>query len=273
MLKAVLAAAVLSGVAAAAGGPTPSCNLVAGWAQSGAARSYTADNLFEYMDGNAEGYILYNFQEMHGVTCQKGEVTFVLDISDMGDADFAYGMFSANRDLRQPEYRVGMGGQIVPRRLIFAKGKYYVEIAANPEGDHTAALKAFAAALDKAVPGDASPPAALGWFPKEKQQSLRLVPESVLGLRILQRGYVAQYEFGKAFVVTDDAAADVMLKLKARFEGAAPAQIADEAFVGTDKYLGRVCVFRKGRYLGGYAVTADGVDPVPLAKALAEKTQ
>jgi hypothetical protein len=81
-----------------------------------------ADNLFEYMDGNAEGYILYNFQAMHGVTCKKGEVTFVVDISDMGDADFAYGMFSANRDLRQPEYRVGMGGQIVPRRLIFAKG-------------------------------------------------------------------------------------------------------------------------------------------------------
>ena len=25
-----------------------------------------------------------------------------------------------------------MGGQIVPRRAIFAKGKYYVEIAANP---------------------------------------------------------------------------------------------------------------------------------------------
>jgi hypothetical protein len=271
VLKGALAAVLLAGAAAAAGGPTPSCSLAPGWAQAGAARSYTADNLFEYMDGNAEGYILYNFQEMHGVTCKKGEVTFVLDISDMGDADFAYGMFSANRDLRQPEYKAGMGGQIVPRRLIFAKGKYYVEIAANPEGDHTAALKVFAAALEKAVPGDASPPAALGWFPKEKQQSLRLVPESVLGLRILQRGYVAQYEFGKAFVVTDDAAADVMQKLKARFEGAAPAQIADEAFVATDKYLGRLCVFRKGRYVGGYAVTADGADPVAMAKALAER--
>jgi len=103
--------------------------------------------------------------------------------------------------------------------------------------------------------------------------NLRLVPESVLGLRILQRGYVAQYEFGKAFVVTDDAAADVMQKLKARFEGAAATPIADEAFVGTDKYLGRVCVFRKGRFLGGYAVTAEGVDPVALAKALAEKVR
>ena len=273
MLRLALAAALMAGVCAAAGGPAPSCALVPGWTQAGAPRSYTADNLFEYMDGNAEGYILYNFQEMHGVTCKQGEITFVLDISDMGDADFAYGMFSANRDLRQPEYRVGMGGQVVPRRLIFAKGKYYVEIAANPEGDHTAALKQFAAALEKSVPGESNPPAALGWFPKEKQQSLRLVPESVLGLRILQRGYMAQYEFGKAFVVTDDAAADVMQKLKARFGDASPAKIADEAFTATDKYLGRLCVFRKGRFVGGYAVTADGVDPVTLATALAEKVR
>jgi hypothetical protein len=161
-----------TGVAVAAA--TPTCGIVPGWTQAGAPRSYTADNLFEYMDGNAEGYILYNFQAMHGVTCKKGEVTFVLDISDMGDADFAYGMFSANRDLRQPEHRVGMGGQIVPRRLIFAK-QYYVEIAANPEGDYTPALKEFAAALDKMVPGSTTPPAALSWFSAEKQQSLRLV--------------------------------------------------------------------------------------------------
>ena len=122
----------------------------------------------------------------------------MLDISDVGGADSSYGLFSSNRDLRQPAYAVGMGGQIVPRRLIFTKGKYYVEIAADPEGDHTAALKLFAAAPDKSLPGDASPPAALGWFPKEKQQSLRLVPESVLGMRILKRGCMAQYEYGKA---------------------------------------------------------------------------
>ncbi len=137
----------------------PNCALVAGWTQSGAARTYTADNLFEYMDGNAEGYVLYNFREMHGVTCKQGGVTFVIDVSDMGDADFSYGLFTANRDLRQPAYAAGMGGQIVPRRLIFAKGKYYLEIAADPEGDHTAALKMWAAALEKTVSGNTAPPA------------------------------------------------------------------------------------------------------------------
>jgi len=270
VLRLVLAL-LMAPVAAWAGAtPLPSCALVPGWTQEGPARTFTVDNLYEYMDGNSEGYFLYNFQEMRGVTCKHGEVTFVLDISDMGDSDFAYGMFTAARDLRQPAYAVGAGGQIVPRRLIFAKGQYYVEIAANPEGDHTEALKQFAAALENSVPGTKTPPAALSWFPKERQQSVRLVPESVLGLRVLRRGYLAQYDFGKAWVVRDDSAAEVMQKLRARFGETTPAQIGAEAFQATDKYLGRVCIFRTGSYVGGYAVT-DGIDPVPLARQLAAR--
>ena len=70
MLKTIAATALLATIAAAA----PGCDLVPGWTQSGPARSYTPDNLFEYMDGNTEGYILSNFQEMHGVTCKKSTV-------------------------------------------------------------------------------------------------------------------------------------------------------------------------------------------------------
>lgn len=271
--SALLAASVLM---AAEQVPAPSCNLVPGWTQDGTPRSYTADNLFEYMDGNAEGYILYDFREMHGVTCKKGGVTFVVDISEMGDADYSYGMFTANRDLREPAYKVGAGGQIVPRRLIFTKDRYYLEIAANPDGNHTEELKLWAAALDKLVPTSSSAPPALAWFPTEKQQSLRLIPESVLGLRLLKRGYMGQYDFGKAFVVFEEtpaSAAEVMEKFKARFQDAADVKLAEGGFQATDKYLGRLYVFRKGRYIAGYAVTTDDVDPAALSAALAAKIQ
>jgi hypothetical protein len=250
----------------------PSCSLSPGWTQDGPAREHTADNLFEYMNGNAEGYILYNFQQMRGVTCKQGETTFVIDISDMGEADYSYGLFTSNRDLRQPQALIGMGGQLVSRRLIFAKGRYYIEIAANPEGDHTAALKMWATALEKAVPGDSVPPAALAWFPVEKRQSLRLVPESVLGLRVLRRGYLAQYDYGKAFVAFEDSAAEAevaMQQLRARFGATALAKIAEDSFEANDRYLGRLCVFRKGRHIGGYAVTGQGADPAALTAQLA----
>jgi hypothetical protein len=250
----------------------PDCRLVPGWSQKGAARTYAADNLFEYMDGNAEGYLIYGFHKMQGVSCVKGDVTFVIDVSDMGDADSAYGIFTANRDPRRPAEQIGMGGQVLPRRAIFAKGSHYIEIAANPAGDHSAALKEWLLALEKVTEGSTSLPPAIGWFPAEKRQSIRLVPESVLGLRVLKRGYVAQYEFGKAFVLseaTPEAAAAVMKKLRDRFGETAEAKAGDDAFQFTDAYLGRLCFFRKGNFVGGYANVADGQDPVALAGALA----
>jgi hypothetical protein len=278
MLKSVIGLGLVFCLAAAAQDKSvaPSCKLVPGWTQSGAARTYDADNLFEYMDGNAEGYVIYGFQKMQGVTCQKDGVTFVVDISEMADADSSYGMFTANRDLRQPSYSVGAGGQIIPRRLIFVKGKYYLEIAANPEGDYTAALKDWAAAMEKTVEGNSTAPAALSWFSPEKQQSVRLIPESVLGLRILKRGYMAQYDYGKAFVVLEDTPASagaVMQKLRERFAENTAAKVGDEAFQTTDKYLGRLCFFRKGRFIAGYAISAEGMDPVALSTQFAEKVQ
>ena len=256
--------------------PAPSCTLVPGWAQSGPARAYQAGNLYEYMDGNAEGYLIYGFRGMKGVTCRQGEISFVIDLSDMGDVDSAYGIFSADRDPELPVSQIGMSGQIAPRRAMFVKGSYFVEIAANPEGDHTAALRAWLTALDRVVTGSTALPEALAWFPAEGRQSLRLVPESVLGIRLLKRGYVAQYDFGKAFVVYEaspDSANAIMQKLRAHFGQVTAANLSDDAFQAADQYLGRLIVFRKGRLIGGYSIKSEGHDPAALAAALAAQVR
>ena len=161
----ILALAAAGLLAAADQVPVAACNVVPGWSQTGPDRSYVADNLFEYMDGNAEGYLTYGFLKMQGVTCKKGDVTFVVDLSDFGDADSAYGMFTSNVDGRQPTQKIGMQGQIVPRRAFFAKGRYFLEIAANPEGDHTPALKEWMAAFDKLIPGSTKLPPRLAGSP------------------------------------------------------------------------------------------------------------
>jgi hypothetical protein len=274
MLMRAGAVALVCGLAFSTGASAaaPACNLVPGWTAQAKARSYGQDNLFEYMDGNAEGYLLYGFQTMQGVTCEKDGVTLVIDVSDFGDADSAYGMFSATHDPGQPMVKVGTGGQIVPRRALFVKGKYYVEIAANPEGDFTGTLRQWTAAIEKTIEGSSDPPPALAWFPVEKQQSLRLVPESVLGISLLKRGYVAQYDAGKAFVVEEESAASataLMVKLRTRFAGSTAAKVGDEGFLAADQYLGKLCIFRKGPYVAGYGNLAEGQDGVALATALA----
>ena len=252
----------------------PPCTAVQGWTQQGEARRFDADNLFEYMNGNAEGYILYHFVGMKGITCQSGDMTLNIDISEFEDTEFAYGMFTSTRDPRLPTERIGVTGQVTQRKGVFTKDKYYVEISANPEGDHSATLKAFLAIIEKNLQGRTTLPDAFGWFPTENltPDSIRLVPESVLGLRLLKSGYIAQYQAGKAFLVREsspDVAAQVFAKLKERFGPTTAAKIGDEAFTANDKYLNGMCVFRKGTFVGGFANLPEGRSGVAETEKLA----
>ena len=273
-MKPVAFVLVLLMSAGTAAAQMPPCTAVPGWSQQGEARSFGPDNLFDYMNGNAEGYLLYRFTQMKGITCASGDTTLNIDISEFEDPEFAYGMFTSTRDPRLPTEKIGVSGQVTPRKGFFAKDKYYVEISANPDKDHSAALRAFLSVIEKNIQGRTTLPDAFGWFPTENltPDSIRLVPESVLGLRLLKSGYVAQYQAGKGFLVREsspDAAAQVFAKLKARFSQASPASIGDEAFTATDKYLNGVCVFRKGAFIGGFVNLPEGRNGVAESEKLA----
>jgi hypothetical protein len=124
------------------------------------------------------------------------------------------------------------------------------------------------------IEGRDKAPEALEWFPKENQVSVRLIPESVLGLRQLKRGYVAKYKQGQAFLVQEaspESAAEVLKSLRERFDGVSPAQIGDEAFQSKVKYLEGICIFRKGRYLGGYANLPEPQEAASQAAKLAAR--
>jgi hypothetical protein len=273
-LKVGLIAVAAAITVTAFGASLPRCDVVPGWSQAGAARTYAADTLYDYMDGNSEGYLIYGFKQMRGVTCKSGEVQLVIDLSEMNDAEAAYGLYASNRDPRVSTEMIGISGQIVPQRGIFVKGASFVEISASPAtADHSAALRVFLKALEEGVDGTTSPPAAVTWFPKEglDAASIRLIPQSLLGLSLLKKGYIAKYDFGRAFVVRQasaDAAVTVMQKLRERFGDAEVMKTADEAFQANDRYLGRLLMFRKGPYVAGFVNLSEGSAGVKAAQAL-----
>ncbi len=275
MKLSLLAALLAAGVAAGAG-IEPDCSAVAGWSQKGDVRTFVPDNLFDYMDGNAEGYILYGFRRMTGITCVSGENSIVIDISEMESPEMAYGIFAANRHPRHDVRKIGAQGQILPSRATFTKGRYYVELAAIGDRDQEDTLEAFAKKVEPMIPGTTDLPSALGWFPKGglDPDSVRLIPRSVMGLRMLRHGYIASYEQGRAFIVPEDsadAAAVLMGKLRERLNETQAVEVADEAFTGEDRYLGRMCVARKGRYVAGFAALKSGADGAALTSALAAR--
>ncbi len=259
-------------LAASSAGAADDCRLVSGWKPDAPSRTFLADNLYEYLDGGAEGYLIFGFVRLEHQTCVKGADSLEIDISEMNDPEAAYGLFAARRDPRQPLQPIGMGGVIQSNWASFAKGKYYVELTATPGRDYRPELRGFLAGLDKRLQGRSAPPEALAWFPAEGRNSVRLIPESVLGLRPLKRGYVAEYSNGQAFIVaetTAQSAAAVLAVLRQRFDGATSAEVADEAFQANDRYLGGMCIFRKGHYLGGYAHLRGTTGAISLARTLA----
>ena len=249
------------------------CRLAAGWQPDEPSRTYSPGNLYEYLDGGAEGFLIFGFVRLEHQTCVKGKDSLTLDISEMSGADAAWGLFASRRDPRQPVKPIGMGGEILTNRASFAKGNFYVEITATPGADYRATLGTFVTALEKRLQGRSTPPQALAWFPRGST-STRLVPQSVLGLRPLKRGFVAEYPHGQAFIVTEtspQSAAAVFETLRKRFAGASPVKVADEAFQASDRYPGGVVLCRKGRSLGGSAQVPDRAQAISLAKALAAR--
>ena len=112
------------------------------------------------MNGNSEGYLIYGFQKMAGVTCKSGTESFVIDISEMPDPESAWGLYASNRDTRQPVEQIGMAGQIVPARGIFVKGSRFIEISASPASDdHTKSIRVFLKAMDAQLDGTSALPA------------------------------------------------------------------------------------------------------------------
>ena len=278
MMTTTLMTMALAAQTAAASFPTPDCSLVPGWKQQGEARSFDTETLFDYMDGNSEGYFAYGFTVMKGVSCVNAAGDqLVLDMSELGDPVRAWGFFVTNRDARSPREALGSGGQVLPRKATFAKGRYYFEIGANPDKDHRAALRAFVEAMLPRMPGETTVPAAITQFPADglDTESIRLVPESVLGLRALKSGFVAQYPNGRALIVPEagaEAATATLTKLRERFKEAQPvAGLGDEAIAAQDQYLGGLVFFRKGAHVAGIANVPAGQDAVPLAKALAAR--
>jgi Family of unknown function (DUF6599) len=257
--------------------PPPSCDVFPGSQAAGPVYEYNVDTLFEYMDGQSEGYFSYGFNKLTGVTCKKGDLKLIVDIFEMTDPEAAWGVLASLRDPRLPYADIGTGGQLRENKAMFAKGKYWVEITAEPEDGHAAVVEQAARTLEKSIAGETRTPPELEWFPEQglDKKETRLVPQSVLGIPLLKRGYLAQYDDGmRLFLVREaspEGATKLLEQLKARFQGQDAAGAGDGAIQGENRYLGKLFIFRKGSFVAGIVKPPESADAAKLAAAFAAK--
>jgi hypothetical protein len=126
---------------------------------------YTADSIFDYIDGAGEVYRSYNMRLLVARRFHKdGKPDLVVDAFDMGTSEDAFGVFT--HDLDGEDAGIGQGSTYKAGLLSFWKDRYFFSVYTEEETEQTRALVLeLGRAIAKAVPGEGPRPALLKLLP------------------------------------------------------------------------------------------------------------
>jgi hypothetical protein len=147
---------------------------IQGWNVVENDHTYNPDTLYDYIDGGAELYLSYGFNEALSRRYARHEQPdIVVDIFDMGTSNNAYGTFSHSRETLDRTF--GQGSEYAEGLLLFWKDRYFISILTFPETvESKEAIFRLAGKIERAIPGEGSLPQILDFLPQKS-----LVPESI----------------------------------------------------------------------------------------------
>lgn len=244
---------------------------------------YTADSLFEKIDGRAPAYQNYNVQQLRcrsfAVTAAAGSYVDLYEYRFDNPVD-AFGMFSLERDPKGQPLEFAPDGYAGEMGYFFRQGAIYVQIIASDEKPATLAL-AKAIALDRAkeLPADDTGLAGRRKLPAAGMiaDSVSFVPDNAQGQAALKQVFQARYKFNGAevpffvMVSSPEAAAGAWKSFEdfcGRFGAATPLPDVNGGKLFRAQVFGKwKVVYQRGGELGGAFDVADG----DVAKAFIEK--
>jgi len=183
---------------------------ITGWSPAEEARLYNAENLFDLVDGQADAFFVYGFEQV-AVRTYTNAAGDRLDVQiwQLATPADAYGLFTLGR-FGDPA-AIGVEGDAEPgRRLSFWQDRYTVHVSARQNVPDTL-LRDFARFVSAVLPQNGKPPPLVKLLPedglKEReyiffheelsiQDQIWLGGENILGLSHDTNGVVGTYELG-----------------------------------------------------------------------------
>ncbi len=237
-----------------------------GWNQKGKTDLYTPANLYEYINGAADVFLGFDFQELVSASFENKEKhSFTVDIYHHSDSKNGFGIYSQEKPQEGPFLAIGSQGYYEKGVLNFLKGRYYVKISGFDLGENdkavlTAAAKQVAEKLD----GDTGFPKILAAFPAKGKvtDSERFVGQDYMGHSFLHSAFTTEYAAGDAkyqvfIMVTDsDAKTGKILEAYKAFveKKGKKVEVTKELISLQDPYYrskGTMYLKQKGNYLWG----------------------
>lgn len=151
---------------AVAGVVLPADLAIADWKISTPAQTYRPDNLFDLVDGQADAFFAYNFQQVTTQRYTNAEGTLLnVEVWQLAQPVDAYGLFTLNR--AGTPSQIGNEGDTDPgRRAAFWQDRYYVHVNANKQVPDEQ-ITAFAKAISGALPTGGQRPALVDRLPAQ----------------------------------------------------------------------------------------------------------
>jgi len=163
-----------------------------GWKWDGKDTKYNSKTLFKYMDGAAELYLAYGFENLIVRRFEKSnQPPITLELFGMASSEDAYGVFSYEH--QDETAGIGQGSEFGGGLLRFWKGKYFVSVYVEGEGaDVESGIPKIGKAAANSIPAIGPEPKLVGYIPGK---DFGLVDKSVRYLRshvlLNQRFFIA----------------------------------------------------------------------------------
>jgi hypothetical protein len=236
------------------------------------------DRLYQFMDGGADVYLLYDFQVLLHQDFKSGQAELGVDIFEMGSAEVAFGIYAAERSPNYHFLDIGTEAYRSEGILNFLQDRYYVKLAGSGPGSDDL-LRQFARTLSERIAGTRSFPPLLKKIPQEHRvkYSEQFTRKDPLGHSFLSPAYIVSYKQGAAesklliSVAKDPSEGKTRLEALAKyFRGSGKCEAAPDlgngAIRGSDTFEGHVIAVAQGRYV------IVVVNPVGNSPALLKQT-
>jgi hypothetical protein len=246
----------------------PEPDPAAGWKWDFETEVYTPENLFEYINGEAEVYNDYSFIDMatgSHVRIDDAMASVTFDIYDMGTPLNAFGIYSNYRRPGLTFDEIGEEAIVSELNIRFFKGRFFVQLSAGSMDEVVRkAMRDYADRLAGVIrPADR--PVELSYLPGEGRapHTLKYLAKGLLGQAAFERSLQAVYNLPsgdcEAFVVpkeNEDDAVEALgqfiqsLQRQGQLTDAYDFSRARQLLTNTE-YYGRVMTEVYGRFIVG----------------------
>jgi len=230
-------------------------------------KTYDANSLWEYINGDAEIYLIYDFVEVAATYYNDEHHELAVDLYRFADPLHAYGIYSRLRPEDAEILNLGVEGFTSPGMINLTKGSYLIRIFGYDESIETGVLMInLAEDLITKIPGTATKPLEFEYFPEvnKLKNTDDFYSELFLGQKFLTDIFSNDYLLGSdtvtLFLAHDSAGATYLKWLeyaeKIKSKGEAPKDIPYDqgfSFKVTDSYYNDIMAGLKNKKLIGMA--------------------